>query len=282
MISGSGRARLSPGVDQCGGSPGTTSFTVPGVVLLGPFGSSVWCNGETLGPGAQDYAPNLVRLGPLPARVPPYATLPKSSHNGIAFYEVALHRPVSGSGYLVPSLGVELMATGPDATTVLDSIGPSVRERVMAMHRARPPASWKRVGFAGLRFSVPREWAVSRYDLALWCPLLASNPALQGPTPVVLDSDTDWHTPSCAGFAGTTARDGLVVHAGNPKVPNRVPRGAPLLRVNRLHAFVDLSAPFSVLVVEVEVPGRSIPVQVQVGLGDAQTAARVLSSMALN
>jgi len=122
---------------------------VQGVVLLGTFGSS----------SCALHASNIVRLGPLPAGEPPYSSLAKVVRNGVTPYAVVLHGHISGTAYLVPSLGVEVMATGPAAGGVLSSSGRSVREQVLAAIRRNPitmkaPRAWRTVDFGGLRFAV--------------------------------------------------------------------------------------------------------------------------------
>ena len=58
-----------------------------------------------------------------------------------------------------------------------------------------------------------------------------------------------------------------------------VPPGARHLCLNGLDAFIDPSKLLSVLLIEVEVPGRAMPVQVHIGLGDVATASRVVGSI---
>ena len=262
-----------PGNSSCQGGPGP----VPGVALLGSFGSSSWCP-----PGSsQNVSPpaNVVRLGPLPAG-DTYASLPTILRNGITLYLAVLHGRISGTVYLVPALGVELMATGPDAGKVLSNIGTSVRERVLAGGPKTAPLSWRRISFAGLRFAVPVKWAVRSTNFLYDCMLPDDVIALASPPEAVFDTDTDFAALPCAYFLPPrVAGDGLVVDAGSSRAANVVPPGALHLRVNGLDAFVDRSKLLSVLLVEVEVPGRSMPVQVHVGLGGATTAARVLGSI---
>lgn len=147
------------------------------------------------------------------------------------------------------------------------------------MTAAPAPRSWRRLAFAGLSIAVPSSWPVTKtssaYECALECVI-----ALPSPPQVVLDTDTAPGDPLCAGISPGVAVDGLVVHAGTTRAPNVVRPGSPGLHLNGLRAFVNQVNPFFILTVEVEVPGRHMPVEVLIGLGDVTTAARVLRSIA--
>jgi hypothetical protein len=266
---------VGPGESTCQGRPGPA-----GVVLLGSFGSSAWCPPSS---GQMVAAPaNVVRLGPLPTGEPPLSSLPESLHNGVSLYMVVLHGPISGTAYLAPSLGVEVMATGADATAIINSIGPSVRAQVLSATAAATtvPATWQHVSFAGLNFSVPRSWAVAATDQAYNCRTLEDNVGLLPPPGVVLNTDTTRMPLPCPFFPPPRgAADGLVVDEDNSTAANQVPAGGTPLVVNGLHFFVDRSAPLAVLVLRVAVPGQAAPVAVRIGLGNAATAGRVLWSI---
>ena len=231
-----------------------------------------------------------MRLGPLPAGEPPYSSLAKTVRNGVTLYAVVLHGHIAGTAYLVPSLGVEVMATGPEAGKVLTRIGESVRDQVLAAITRNPttikaPHSWHTADFAGLRFAVPPGWAMTRTqdahqcglrdDLAAWQLRLVSSGT------VILDTDTKGsYFPCPTEFLPRAAVNGLDVDEGSKRVPNSVPAGALPLTINGMHAYVDMSNLLSVLVVLIEVPGRAIPVEVSIGLADATTATRLLGSCA--
>jgi hypothetical protein len=271
---------VAPGATSCGTGPGRPGGMGTGVVLLGAFGTSAWCPPAD-GTSAPQVA-NIVRLGPLPAGEPAFTSLPKIVRNGITLYEGVLHGRIPGRVYLVPSLGVELMASGPNTVAVLAGIGASVRSAVLAHGPGVAPTSWHRLHFSGLSFAVPPTWAVTRSAYVYDCQLQDDDIALGSPPQVTLDTDTNDLALPCPYFLPPlVAADGLVVAEGSAKAPNTRPPGALAIRVNGLSAFVDPSSPLSVLVVDVKVPGRSIPVQVHIGLGDAATAAEVLGSIEL-
>ena len=278
---------VGPGTDICGvprvpSGPGP----VPGVVLLGSFGSSAWC-GPGTGTAARAVS-NLVRLGPLPGSEPPYRADPKIVRNGVTLYEVVLHGPISGTAYLVPSLGVELMVTGPEAPRVLDSISASVRQRALAVltnqtAATEAPNSWPRTNFAGLRFAVPPGWAINRTAYANECDLFydgGSSSAAVVANSAVFDTDTNnLFFPCPLALTPRAPVNGLVVHQGSKKAPNSLPSRGLAITVNGVHGFVDPSNLLGVLVVVLELPGRALPVQVSIGLGNALTAQRILASI---
>jgi hypothetical protein len=245
------------------------------VVLLGVFGSSSWCSGSQAGTPLL----NTVRLGPLPAGEVT-AGLTKVVHNGVTMYIALWHGRISGTVYLVPSLGVELMAGGPGTARVLSSIGPSVRERALASGPMAAPPSWHRVHFAGLTFATPATWATTRSPYVYDCDLQDDDIALSSPPSVVFDSDTNDLALPCPYFSPPrVVANGLVVDAGSTRSPNVVPAGARPLAINGLDFFIDKSDQLSVLVVVVRVPGRAMPVKIHVGLGDPLTVDRVLGSI---
>jgi hypothetical protein len=151
-----------PGSEVCGPTG------AGGVVLLGSFGSSSWCGPNMAAPAGQSPPANLVRLGPLPART--YPGRPSMTIDGIAVYEEVLHGQISGTVYSAPSLGTELMASGPLAVRVIGSLAPSVRDIVFE-HRTvgTQPRTWRSMSFAGLGFAVPPSWPVAHTAYAFGC-----------------------------------------------------------------------------------------------------------------
>ena len=259
----------TPGQSQCRTSPGSV-----GVVLLGLFGSSSWC---PPGSGSMVAAPsNLVRLGPLPANEPAYASLPKTVRNGVALYAVVLHGTVAGTAYLVPSLSVEVMASGPGAPGVLASIGPSIRAQVLAAAPSATPATWRHFAFAGLNFAVPPSWPINNTTQVYDCQKMVDNVGLLSPANVILDTDTARMALPCPYFPSPrNPANGLVVDAGTALAPNSLPVDGAPVALNGLHAFIDDTDQLSVLLLEVEVPGRSMPVAVRLGLGSPVVASHV-------
>jgi hypothetical protein len=225
--------------------------------------------------------PNMIRLGPLPAGEP-FRSLPKTTVNGVAVYTAVLHGPISGPAFLAPALGVEFMAAGPDRKKVVESIGASVRSRVMAYGPRVPPPGWAHISFAGLSFAVLPAWATIRTDYGYDCKLEQENIALGAPSTVFLDTDTNELALPCPYLpAPRTAADRLVVEIGSAHFANTVPPASVTTPVslNGLPAYVDRSCSLAVLVLYIDVPGRTMPVKLSVGLGDPLTVKRVLGSI---
>ncbi|HTW99957.1 MAG TPA: hypothetical protein VMD59_14335 [Acidimicrobiales bacterium] len=262
--------------------PGTSTCQderIAGVVLLGTFGVSAWC---LPGSGISQAPPaNVVRIGPLPAGEPPETALPEVLRNGIPTYAVTLHGRVSGKAWLVPSLGAEVMASGPQASAVLATLAASVRARVLAARSSPPPPSPRHLDFAGLGFDVPASWPLEHTKVAGDGCLSEDWSAAFSASEVVLDTDASGYEALPCPYIPPprVAADALVVSKGSAKAPNRLPADGRALVLNGLHMVVDPTAELSVLVVDVEVPGRSMPVEVRIGLGDAATAAAVLDSI---
>jgi hypothetical protein len=262
-----------PGSDVCG--PGGAG----GVVLLGSFGASSWCGSNVTAPAGQPSPPNLVRFGPLPSRGRTSAPdRPSMIINGTRVYESVLQGEISGTVYSVPSLGVALMASGPLALRVIGSLAPSVRDIVL---RDRAigigPGTWRSMSFAGLRFGAPPSWPVSRTTYAFGCD--PPDIAFSGPS-VTLDTDTNVARLPCPyPIPARDGTNGIQIDEGSTAAPNTVPADGLHLVVNGLQMYVDAAYPFSSLVLDVELPGRSTPVRMTIGLGTASGAGAVLGSI---
>jgi hypothetical protein len=198
--------------------------------------------------------------------------------NGIPVYKSVLHGHISGTVYSVPSLGVELMASGPLAGGVISSLAPSVRDVVLAGRAtAKPPTAWRAISFGGLRFAVPPGWPVSRTAYAFEC----DPPDIAFPSAsVTLDTDANLARLACPYLIPPReATNGVQIDEGSAAAPNAVPVHGLHMLVNGLQVYVDGAYPFSALVLEVERPGRSTPVKVTIGLGTPRTAGALLRSM---
>ncbi|HLX78184.1 MAG TPA: hypothetical protein VKR27_04810 [Acidimicrobiales bacterium] len=229
--------------------------------------------------GSASTAPaNLVRLGPLPEHSGSLARDQSRVIRGNRVYQSVLHGSISGTVYLVPALGIELMASGPLAQRVIDSLAPSIR-RVVLQDRSRVsiPTSWRSVTFSGLRIKVPPAWHVSRSTLAFGC---EQTDIAFSATSVVLDTDSNAEAIPCPYIPPPRlGSDGIQVDAGSAAAPNILPKHARRLVLNGLEMLLDNEYPFSVLVFDVLLPGRSMPIEVRIGLGTANSAAAVLRSM---
>jgi hypothetical protein len=262
-----------PGSEVCGPAG------AGGVVLLGPFGSSSWCGPNATAPVGQSPPANMVRLGPLPAHTGTNGPgRPSMTVHGAPVYQEVLHGRISGTVYYAPSLGVELMASGPLAARVISSLAPSVRDIVLrhpAVGAQRGP--WRSMSFAGLGFAVPASWPVAQATFAFGCGL----PDVAFPAPsVTLDTDSNLARLPCPyPLPARRGTNGLQIDAGSAGAPNMLPGSGLRIVVNGLQMYVDRAYPFSALVVEVDLPGRSAPVKVTIGLGTASTAGAVLRSI---
>ena len=259
-----------PGSEVCGPTG------AGGVVLLGSFGSSSWCGPGLAAPAGQAPPANLVRLGPLSARR--YPGRPSMTIDGIAVYKEVLHGQISGTAYSAPTLGIELMASGPLAARVIGSLAPSVRDLVLEQRAVgAQPGPWRSMNFAGLGFAVPPSWPVARTTYAFGCD--PPDIAFSSPS-VTLDADSNLARLPCPyPLPARRGTNGVQIDAGSAGAPNSVPADGLRIVVNGLQMSVDEAFPFSALVLEVDLPGRTTPVKVTIGLGTASTAGAVLRSI---
>ena len=97
---------------------------------------------------------------------------------------------------------------------------------------------------------------------------------------VTLDTDSNLARLPCPyPLPARRGTNGVQVDAGSAGAPNSVPAGGLRIVVNGLQMYVDEAFPFSALVLEVDLPGRTTPVEVTIGLGTATTAGAVLGSI---
>ena len=262
-----------PGSDMCGPNG------AEGVVLLGTFGASSWCGSNTTAPAGQPPPANVVRFGPFHRR-------------GTVHAERPLRRSSTGSACTrVCSTGRSRGPSTPPLRSGSSSWRPGRWLGVWSVHwrrrsapwssrtgpaRARP-ASWRSMSFAGLHFAVPAGWPLTRTSYAFGC--APTDIAFSAPS-VTLATDTNTERLPCPYmFPARPGTNGVQIDQGSLTAPNTVPQGAPPMLVNGLEMYVDEAYPFSSLVVEVELPGRAMPVRVTIGLGTAGTAGAVLRSI---
>ena len=135
--------------------------------------------------------------------------------NGIAVYDLYLYGPAPPN-YLIPSLGVQVVAEGPLARRVLDTLTRSPRVVALATGPIPSvPASWRTVTFGGVRVSVPSAWRIERESLYL---LTCVSPQVTfGPPQVVLDTDARLSAPGCPIVTGpplSPPSNGLRIDSG--------------------------------------------------------------------
>ena len=190
------------------------------------------------------------------------------------------------SSYLAPSLGVEITVDGPLGQRVLHTLTWSPRSVVLAPGSLPAiPSSWRYVSFAGLRFSVPANWPITRIQVT---PGLGAMCQRQGVvfsgTTVTLS--TDRHpllVVLCPLFPSTPQppENGVQVDSGLRTEPTvTLSLSAHCLVLHGLTACPATSPAYSILVVRMNVPGRSKPVFVSIGLaGNGMVARTILYSM---
>jgi hypothetical protein len=99
-----------------------------------------------------------VTIEPLPAGTST-AGLSSSRVHGVTVFP-NFGSPGSGAE-LVPSLGAEVQASGPEASAILGTLTTSPRTVALSGGHAPPvPGSWRRVTFGGLSVAVPTSWPV--------------------------------------------------------------------------------------------------------------------------
>ena len=134
-------------------------------------------------------SPVALRITPLGSIPVPYRQEQPVLLNGIS---VLLGPRVGESiSYFVPSLHVELWATDSAGTRVASTLAVSPRAVVLAGGPVPVvPASWRRVSFVGLRFSVPANWPVNRTQVTPGLGAICKTPGVAfASTNVTLSTD---------------------------------------------------------------------------------------------
>ena len=190
------------------------------------------------------------------------------------------------SSYLVPSLGVEITVDGPLGQRVLYTLTWSPRSVVLAPGSSPVvPSSWQQVSFAGLRFSAPANWPVTRTQVT---PGLGDICREQGVafvgTTVTLSTDArPFLVPFCPRMTPTPQQpeNGVQIDSGLRTEPTvTLSFLAHCLVLHGLTACPASSPVYSILVLRVNVPGRNKPVFVAIGLaGNGMVARTILDSV---
>jgi hypothetical protein len=258
-------------------SPPCPTGSPPGEVFVDPLPGVFHCPAETA-PGPS----TTVRFG-LPTS--PHSTVLGRPEviNGILVYPYPTGPQHS---YLVPSLEVEITVDGPLGQRVLHTLTWSPRSVVLASGSSPVvSSSWQSVSFAGVRFSVPAGWSITRTQVT---PGLGAICRTQGvafvATPVTLS--TDAHpliVPFCPRMSPTPQQpeNGVQVDSGLRTEPTvTFTLVAHCLDLHGLTACPATSPAYSILVLRVPVPGRSKPIFVSIGLaGNGMVARTILDSL---
>jgi hypothetical protein len=193
--------------------------------------------------------------------------------NGIPVYVEA-----GGLTYYVPSLDVQVHASGPLARRVLHTLTWSPTAVVLSRTPTpRVPTSWSWYSFAGLRFAAPRSWPhMTTNDIVMGCPLVV--PAL--PQMVIFDTATSAAAPGCisplAQVSDIHYNDGILVASG-PDQSVQLPKSLrDCLNLHGLRGCMTRITYGGVFELIVAVPGRSRPTLVEIGLAGSGMIARTI------
>ena len=206
---------------------------------------------------------------------------PEQLVNGIPVYGTVSNN--AGDVY-APALGVGLSWQGVLGLKVLDTLTWSPRAVVLAqVPPPTVPLSWQTVSYAGLTFSVPAAWPVTRADWILPLGYICRPSGVAEPADVVtLSTDRRPLLVMCPRFPLTPLQPGTGVQVDVGHLAQAATLGfsPSCLHINGLKVCVAGSPAYSILVLKVMVPGRSRPVYVSIGTaGDGTTARAILYSL---
>jgi hypothetical protein len=275
-------------VAGCGSTP-------PGLLVVQPPSGNVWCQGEIFVKPAVPPEPprSIVTIGPIGLHVPVGST--RILIRDLTAYLVRSGTHSAERTYAVPSLGVAVTTRGSLGFRVLNTLTYSPRAAVLSASAGSTPKAWRWYTFDGLRFATPASWSSQRSDMLTDCRSFVAlgqrevasyfrRQVIEPDRPVVyFDSDTSMYFGSCAG--GVTQEmapgDGVRVDAGSSDYPNARPSAhGRTVHLHGLTGDVSGSEPFDILLVRIEVPGRSMPIDFEIGLaGNGTTARTILYSL---
>jgi hypothetical protein len=233
-------------------------------------------------PGGIQEPEKWVELDPSSGWIPSiYGKSPKIQINGNTVYEYRCSH--CETTYIAPSLGAELTGGGPFFERILHSLTYSPRASALAPGPAPSvPTSWRRVSFGGVSIAVPQSWPIefsSSYD-DCW-----TVDDLESPPQVLLDAGTTGFLPTSFGcennqhgpvFVGAPP-EGLLVDPGGYR---REGTTGTCSEPNGVQVCIITSDQFGELTLSVAVPGRVLPVAVEIGLaGDGSIARTILHSI---
>jgi hypothetical protein len=264
------------------------SILRPGTVLVGD-GSVPNCSFGTIQPNG-----TLIHFSPLTRNPAVWKNEKPMRLNGLSVYLGPGMDPyLSGYGleyeandYIVPSLDIEVAGVGPLAKLVLNTVTRSPRAVALASG-ASPvvPSSWQQVTSAGVRFSVPPNWPISRTEVTPGLGDICKTLGVAfASTAVTLSTDArPMVLPPCAYFPPTPQppENGVQVDSGLRTEPMvTLSFSAHCLVLHGLTSCPATSPAFSILVLRLNVPGRDKPVFFSIGLaGNGMVARTILYSL---
>jgi hypothetical protein len=195
--------------------------------------------------------------------------------NGIAL--LGVHPVARGyASYLAPTLHVLISLRGPLGNKVLSTITRSPLSVVLAAGRHVPvPHSWRWRDFGGIRFATPGQWRTIKSHV--WYPCWSF---IESPHAVEMVNATRNVAFSCSDVGpGNSPRHGVVVGAGRYVSPHG-PATHGCRYLHSLRACFAMPGPGGPLELVVDVPGRSKPTVVEIGLkGNGLEARRIFESI---
>lgn len=205
--------------------------------------------------------------------------------NGVMVEAVRSRRGGPVVGYLAPSLGVEVRASGPLARRILSTITRSPRTVALATGRVLESRSvWHTASFGGLSFAVPQSWPVVRTSNGVGIGNVCVMPGVALVEEHVLLSTDLYRVIAGCRYRRPVPqlpRDGFQVDAGRNLVPlPGLAFSTHCLALHRLTVCPATSPAYSILVLKVVVLGRALPLLVSIGLaGSGMTARAILHSL---
>ena len=246
----------------------------PGSLFVAP--TPVTYTGLTCG---RPHSNTNVIVRPMGQVPPAYANEKPTILNGVSVYLGA--HGVTFITYYAPSLGVEVTARGPMARRIVDTLCRSPRAVALASGSAPSvPSSWRSVTFAGLRFSAPADWPVTRTQDTTGLGDICGTPGVALSHRLLLSTDQrPFVVPFCPIMLPRPQMplNGVQVDSGLRTEPNVTPAFSHhCLQLHGLTACPATSPAYSILVLKVTVPGRAKPVFVSVGLAGNGVVARTI------
>jgi hypothetical protein len=242
---------------------GCPTGSPPGEVLVNPFAA---CPAEeTGGEGPK----NVVWLTVMPGLEIGYEHPRAINIGGFSAYDDL-------GTYVVPSVDLELVLSGPLGQRVLHTISRSPRTVALASGSAPAvPSSWRSVTFAGLRFSVPPSWIVRRTNRRDIC----GTDTVALSWGVTLDTDENYRPAACHPRLQypVTPFDGVRVDLVGAHGPTgSFSAGGVCLHRGDVTSCASSTPTFGVLLLRVMKPRRSKPVYVSIGLAGNGIVARTI------
>lgn len=252
--------------------PDCSSGSPPGELLVNPH--FTFCPNE-VPPGPGTTAVLTEGLGP-----------PVSKHEKLRIVNgFRLYSP-SWSTYLVPQLDVTITVEGRLAERVLHTLTRSPRAVALAAGTgATVPSSWRTISFDGVAVRFPRSWAVNRttyYSAGDHCGVAPPVFTTGRSGIVYLDTDQELgvvHCPFLAEAPPQRPANGVQIDVSPRALSGfgvKVSFSSRCLSVNGLRACPATVPSFSVLLLNVTVPGRSESVYVSLGLAGKGVLARTI------